>query len=62
MIAHIRQGHSDEKYALVTAAGTVLASDMLVSTICDEQVETGAKLLEVIPDWQERHAYQVIMS
>ncbi len=45
-----------DKYTLETSDGTVLASDVFVSTICDEEVAGGERLWDTkMKDWHARH-------
>lgn len=54
-------GHSvgNEKYTLVTTEGSVLASGVLVSTICEEEIRVGLKMDDVMPIWKLRHPYDL---
>lgn len=36
-----------EKYTLITSHGTVLASDLFVATLCEEEIKTSELALEV---------------
>ncbi|KAF8159150.1 hypothetical protein B0H34DRAFT_702277 [Crassisporium funariophilum] len=58
-VSNIHQSRANEKYTLVTSEGSVLASGVLVSTICDEAVGTGQKLDDVLPDWKSKHRYEL---
>lgn len=45
-----------DKYILETSEGTVLASDVFVSTICDEEVGNSEQLLSAkMKEWNIRH-------
>lgn len=48
-----------EQHTLVTRAGTILASNMLVSTMCDNvvQLRAGSPLSEVLVDWRADHPF-----
>jgi hypothetical protein len=47
-----------EKYILETTDGSVLASGVLVSTICGEEVSGGENLWDAkLKDWQSRHNF-----
>ncbi len=55
-VVDVSQVRLSEKYALETTDGTVLASDVFVSTICDEEVSAGEQLFnEKMKDWCKRH-------
>ena len=56
-VSHIGVSTSNEKFTLVTAEGSVLASGVLVSTICDEEIQVGVKVDDVIHGWKLRHPY-----
>jgi hypothetical protein len=48
----------DEKYTLETSKGTVLAADLLVTTICNEELSGEKHLFEAtIKDWCIRHNF-----
>ncbi len=47
-----------EKYSIETAAGTIVASSMLVSTICGEEIAGGEKNFEKkMHDWKLQHNF-----
>jgi len=48
--------HLDHRNELVTAAGTVLANDILVSTVCSEYAKS-ADLNTALARWQRDHAF-----
>lgn len=56
-----RIGHfvGDEKFTLVTTEGSVLASGLLVSTLCEEEIKSGSKMDDVMPAWKLRHQYKL---
>ncbi|KAF8161691.1 hypothetical protein B0H34DRAFT_796432 [Crassisporium funariophilum] len=56
-VSNILPSTGDERYTLVTAEGSVLASGVLVSTICEEEVSTGQRLEEVEQGWKLKHGY-----
>jgi hypothetical protein len=58
-VSGINQFIGSERYTLVTTVGTVLASGVLVSTICDEEVHTGLNMDGVMDDWRLRHQYHL---
>jgi len=58
-VSHIGHSVGDEKFTLVTAEGSVLASGVLVSTICDEEIKVGVKMDDVIYGWKLRHPYNL---
>ena len=46
-----------EKFTLVTTEGSVLASGVLVSTICEEEISLGIKVDDIVPGWKAKHPY-----
>jgi hypothetical protein len=48
--------HLDHRNELVTAAGTVLANDILVSTVCSEYAKLG-DLKTTLARWQRDHTF-----
>jgi len=58
-VSHIGHSIDNEKFTLVTAEGSVLASGVLVSTICDEEIKVGAKMDDIMHGWKLRHPYNL---
>lgn len=57
-VFNISYSISKEKYVLLTKSSTVLASDIYVTTMCNEEVAGGEKLFsQTIDDWQSRHFF-----
>lgn len=57
-VSHLERVQLQDKYTLETEDGTILASDVFVSTICDEEVAGGERLLDpAMKDWHERHKF-----
>ncbi|GIJ91956.1 hypothetical protein Asppvi_010931 [Aspergillus pseudoviridinutans] len=56
-VSRIKYVSGSEKYTLETTDGSILASDVLVSTICEEEISTGLKMEEIMHDWKSRHQY-----
>ncbi|KID84696.1 hypothetical protein MGU_08041 [Metarhizium guizhouense ARSEF 977] len=56
-----RIGHSVgvDKFTLETTEGSVLASGLLVSTICEEEINAGTRMDDIMPGWKARHQYAV---
>lgn len=53
---------ADEMYTLITVEGTMLASELLVSTMCDEEgFAPGSRLPDVVQVWQAQHHYDKIL-
>lgn len=58
VVTEINQAVLNEKYTLETSEGTVLASDVFMTTLCKEEVTAGESLLgQTITDWQSRHSF-----
>lgn len=58
VVTHISHTYGDDKYVLETVEGTVLASDLFMTTICDEEVSGGEKLFEsTMNSWKIRHNF-----
>lgn len=59
-----RIGHAmgKEKYTLVTTEGSVLASGMLVSTMCSEGISDEKAVNDTVNDWKLRHQYHLYMD
>ena len=56
IVKNISCATGNEKYVLLTKAGTVLASDLYVTTLCNEEVSGGEKLFgQTMDNWKERH-------
>jgi hypothetical protein len=56
-VSGIRRSTGAEKFTLVTSEGSVLASGVLVSTICDEEISSGLKMDDVVEGWKLKHSY-----
>jgi hypothetical protein len=56
-VSKIRKYSSSEKYTLVTNEGTLLASGILVSTICEEEIVSGGEVTELLTIWKQKHHY-----
>jgi hypothetical protein len=56
-----RIGHfvGAEKFTLETAEGSVLASGLLVSTVCEEEISPGIRMDDIMPGWKARHQYRL---
>lgn len=55
-IMSVKPVQLDNKYTLLTTDGTVLASDIFVSTICSEEIDGGEKLFkEKMENWRNNH-------
>jgi len=61
-VSHIGASVSNEKFTLVTADGSVVASGVLVSTICDEEIQVGAKVGDIMHGWKLKHPYPSRLS
>lgn len=57
VVTNITKSVAEERFTLISTEGTVLASDVLVSTLCDEEIVPGKKLNDVLPSWRLRHQY-----
>jgi len=58
-VSHIARSIGEEKFTLVTTEGSVLASGILVSTICEEEITVGHTWSDVLRGWKLRHPYAV---
>jgi hypothetical protein len=58
-VSHIGHSMGDEKFTLVTTEGSVLASGVLVSTICEEEINVGLKMGDVMQGWKLKHPYDL---
>jgi len=56
-VSNIRRSKGDEKFTLVTSEGSVLASGVLVSTICNEEISSGLKMDDIVEGWKLKHSY-----
>jgi hypothetical protein len=56
-VSRIGQSIGDKKFTLETTEGSVLASGVLVSTICDSEVKVGLKMDDVMVGWKLKHPY-----
>jgi hypothetical protein len=58
-IASVARERRPDKYSLETADGMVVASGVLVSTLCPEEVAGGEQPLDsTLDDWRRRHAFK----
>jgi len=51
-VSNIRRSTVDERFTLVTSEGSVIASGVVVSTICNEEISSGLKMNEVVKGWK----------
>jgi hypothetical protein len=61
-VSRIGRFVGEEKFTLETTEGSVLASGLLVSTICDSEINTGLKMDDVMHGWKLRHQYNLHVS
>ena len=57
IIFNIGKEQLKEKYSLYTENGTILASKIFVSTVCEEDIENGVSFDEFIKKWRIAHNY-----
>lgn len=58
-IGHFGHFVGVDKFTLETTEGSVLASGLLVSTICEEEINPGTRMDDIMPGWKARHQYTV---
>jgi hypothetical protein len=54
-VLSVEHTHREEKYTLVTEEGSVLASGVLVSTMCEDVYDVGTPFLSAVADWRRLH-------
>ncbi|GKZ31187.1 hypothetical protein AbraIFM66950_011399 [Aspergillus brasiliensis] len=59
IVSRVKHVSGSEKFTLETTEGSVLASGLLVSTICEEEISTGLRMEEIMNDWKSRHQYPI---
>jgi len=57
IIFNIGKEQLKEKYSLYTENGTILASKIFVSTVCEKDIENGVSFDEFIKKWRIAHNY-----
>lgn len=56
VITEINKAMMEDKYTLETSDGTVIASGIFVSTLCEEEINNGKQLYDTkMIDWHNRH-------
>ena len=56
-ITNISTYYLDHKNTLITQEGTVIASDIYVSTICENEIDENKSFEEIIEYWKNKHNY-----
>ncbi|KAF8167114.1 hypothetical protein B0H34DRAFT_680314 [Crassisporium funariophilum] len=56
-VSNISRSMGEERYTLVTSEGSVLASGVLVSTVCEEEMRSEQALDDVMDAWKVKHRY-----
>jgi hypothetical protein len=57
-VTSIEQNKMTEKYTLETQKGTVLASNIFVTTICSEEISNKEQLFGLVMDeWSQKHSF-----
>lgn len=56
-IIDIKKEVQNQKYTLVTEDGTVLASDIYISLICENIIDESAKFENIMNSWRNLHRY-----
>lgn len=59
VVTHIKRSTGPEKYTLVTTEGTVIASSLYVSTLCETEIRDDLDADVALGDWKIRHPYHV---
>lgn len=44
-------------FNLITKDGTIIANDILTSTICDSEINDDISYYTLITNWRKRHKY-----
>ena len=56
-IIDIKKEVQNLKYTLVTEDGTVLASDIYISIICENLIDGNSKFEDIMYNWRKLHGY-----
>ena len=56
-ITNISTYYLDHKNTLITQDGTVIASDIYVTTICENEINENKSFEEIIKYWKNKHKY-----
>lgn len=58
IIVEIIEKKLNEKYNLVTKDGTVLASEIFISTICESEIDENKNYKTLLNNWIKKHQYK----
>ena len=56
-IIEIKKEVQNQKYTLVTEDGTVLASDIYISLICENMIDENSNFKNIMDSWRDLHGY-----